>query len=237
MVERLLLEWIAPARTALLVIDMQVDFASPDGAAGSAGQDLSAVPLAVANAAGSVVMGGSPWFWAAPFERDAEFGGRGLPPSIPAEALGFRTKAGQRESTTLVVVATDAILTKAQAKRLAVMAQTGLARAIYPVHTPLDGDVVFAAATGRKQLSEPLFASKLVPRSVSQMLYSGEKSGKLAMVMEQVSAYAELELKEQITNMTRYIEPLMIVVMGLIIGGVALALLLPIFTISKVLAQ
>src|SRR5436309_3036781 len=51
MVERLLLEWIAPARTALLVIDMQVDFASPDGAAGSAGQDLSAVPLAVANAA------------------------------------------------------------------------------------------------------------------------------------------------------------------------------------------
>jgi len=90
---------------------------------------------------------------------------------------------------------------------------------------------------GGKQLSEPLFASPLVPRSVAQMLYSGEKSGKLAMVMEQVSAYAELELKEQITNMTRYIEPLMIVVMGLIIGGVALALLLPIFTISKVLAQ
>ena len=88
-----------------------------------------------------------------------------------------------------------------------------------------------------KQLSEPLFASPLVPRSVAQMLYSGEKSGKLAMVMEQVSAFAELELKEQITNMTRYIEPLMIVVMGLIIGGVALALLLPIFTISKVLAQ
>jgi type IV pilus assembly protein PilC len=88
-----------------------------------------------------------------------------------------------------------------------------------------------------KQLSEPLFASPLVPRSVAQMLYSGEKSGKLAMVMEQVSTYAELELKEQITNMTRYIEPLMIVVMGLIIGGVALALLLPIFTISKVLAQ
>ena len=88
-----------------------------------------------------------------------------------------------------------------------------------------------------KQLSEPLFASSLVPRSVSQMLFSGEKSGKLAMVMEQVSAYAELELKEQITNLTRYIEPIMIVLMGLIIGGVALALLLPIFTISKVLAQ
>jgi type IV pilus assembly protein PilC len=87
-----------------------------------------------------------------------------------------------------------------------------------------------------KQLSEPLFASALVPRSVSQMLFSGEKSGKLGPVMEQVSAFAELELKDQITGMTRYIEPLMIVVMGLIIGGVALALLLPIFTISKVLS-
>ncbi len=55
------------------------------------------------------------------------------------------------------MVATDAILTKAQAKRLAVMAQTGLARAIYPVHTPLDGDIVFAAATGRRALADPVY--------------------------------------------------------------------------------
>jgi type II secretory pathway component PulF len=88
-----------------------------------------------------------------------------------------------------------------------------------------------------KQLSEPLFHSPLVPRSVTQMLHSGEKSGKLAYVMEQVSAYAEQELKEQIANLTRYIEPAMICIMGLIIGGVALALLLPIFTISRVMSQ
>jgi type II secretory pathway component PulF len=88
-----------------------------------------------------------------------------------------------------------------------------------------------------KQLSEPLFQSPLVPRSVSQMLHSGEKGGKLAFVMEQVSAYAEQELKEQITDLTKYIEPAMIIVMGAIIGGVALALLLPIFTISKVMAN
>jgi type IV pilus assembly protein PilC len=88
-----------------------------------------------------------------------------------------------------------------------------------------------------KQLSEPLFHSPLVPRSVTQMLHSGEKGGKLAFVMEQVSTYAEQELKEQIANLTRYIEPAMIVVMGFIIGGVALALLLPIFTISRVMAQ
>jgi L-aminopeptidase/D-esterase-like protein len=50
------------------------------------------------------------------------------------------------------------VLTKVQAKRLAVMAQTGMARAIYPVHTPLDGDLVFAAATGARALRDPLLA-------------------------------------------------------------------------------
>jgi type IV pilus assembly protein PilC len=89
--------------------------------------------------------------------------------------------------------------------------------------------------TGR-QLSEPLFESSLVPRSVSQMIYSGEKGGKLAMVMEQVANFSEQELKEQILQLTRYIEPLMIVAMGLIIGGVSLAMLLPIFTIGRVVA-
>jgi len=88
-----------------------------------------------------------------------------------------------------------------------------------------------------RQLSEPLFESPLVPRSVSQMIFSAEKSGKLGSVMEQVAGFAEEELKEQITSMTRYIEPLMIVLMGLIIGGISLALLLPIFSISKVMAS
>ncbi|MGB7158911.1 MAG: type II secretion system F family protein [Tepidisphaeraceae bacterium] len=88
-----------------------------------------------------------------------------------------------------------------------------------------------------KQLSEPLFQSSLVPRGISQMLHSGEKSGKLASVMEQVSGYAEQELKEQISELTRYIEPAMIIIMGVIIGGVALALLLPIFTMSRVVAS
>ena len=69
------------------------------------------------------------------------------------------------------------------------------------------------------------------------MLHSGEKGGKLAMVMEQVSGYAEQELKEQIAELTRYIEPAMIIIMGILIGGVALALLLPIFTMSRVVAS
>jgi type IV pilus assembly protein PilC len=97
-------------------------------------------------------------------------------------------------------------------------------------------DVSQKIQTG-KQFSEPMFNSDLVPRSVAQMLHSGEKSGKLGFVMEQVSGYAEQELKEKIAELTRYIEPAMIVVMGAIIGGVALALMLPIFTISKVVAH
>jgi len=140
---------------------------------------LTVGALAVVNAAGSVVIGGGRWFWAAPFEQDAEFGGHGLPSPMPAQALALRTKAGRRESTTLCVVATDATLTKAQAKRLAVMAQTGLARAIYPVHTPLDGDVVFAAATGRKPLSDPIaaltelgsMAANVLARAVARAVY------------------------------------------------------------------
>ena len=112
--------------------------------------------LAAVNPAGSVTVERGPWFWAAPFERDSEFGGLGWPPIFPTAALEPVTKGGTRENTTLVVVATDAILTKAQAKRLAVMAQSGLSRAIYPVNSPLDGDLVFAASTGRKPLADAL---------------------------------------------------------------------------------
>ncbi len=96
-------------------------------------------------------------------------------------------------------------------------------------------DTVLEQIKAGRQMSEPMFASPLVPRSIAQMLHSAEKSGKLAYVMEQVAGYSETELKENITEMTRYIEPAMIVLMGFIIGGIAMAMLLPIFTISKVL--
>ncbi|NOJ46168.1 P1 family peptidase [Bradyrhizobium archetypum] len=116
--------------------------------------------LAVVNAVGSVTIGDGPWFWAAPFEEGNEFGGRGLPPSFTPGMLRARLKGGPSatpaENTTLAVVVTDAALTKTQARRLAMIAQTGMARAIYPVHAPLDGDVVFAAATGKKPI-DPLF--------------------------------------------------------------------------------
>jgi D-aminopeptidase len=139
--------------------------------------------LAAVNAAGSVVIRPGPWFWSGYCEEGREFGGRGLPPAMPAGALAVRTKANVRASTTLVLVATDAILSKAQAQRLAVMAQTGLARAIYPVHTPLDGDIVFAAGTGRRPLGDPLLAltalgasaANTVARAVARAVYEAEK--------------------------------------------------------------
>ena len=135
--------------------------------------------LAVVNAAGTAVIGGGPWFWAAPFERELEFGGRGLPAEFPPQALALRVKGSNMENTTLVLVATDATLTKAQAKRLAMMAQTGVARAVYPIHTPLDGDVVFAASTGRRPLAAPLvglaelgtLAANVVARAVARGVY------------------------------------------------------------------
>ena len=138
--------------------------------------------LAAVNAAGSVVVGGGPCFWAGAFEQNGEFGGHGFPATVPAQALSHRTKGTVRESTTLVVVATDAVLTKSQAERLAIMAQTGLARAIYPVHTPLDGDILFVAATGRKPLADPLralselgtLAANTVARAIARAIYEAE---------------------------------------------------------------
>src|SRR6202140_3857268 len=149
-------------------------------AAATTPEGLAVGALAAVNAAGSAGIGGGPWFWAAPFEEEAEFGGLGMPATMPPDALRHRTKGSRRESTTLVVVATDAVLTKGQARRLAVMAQTGLARAIYPVHTPLDGDVVFAAATGRKPLADPLLglselgtsAANAVARAVARGVFA-----------------------------------------------------------------
>jgi L-aminopeptidase/D-esterase-like protein len=126
------------------------------GSASFASEGFTVGALAAVNAAGSVIVGEGPWFWAAPFEQNNEFGGLGLPQRLPPGALDAATKGRARASTTLAVVATDALLTKAQANRLAVMAQDGLARAIYPVHTPLDGDIVFAVSTGRKPLGDPL---------------------------------------------------------------------------------
>ena len=148
---------------------------TPDG--------VKVAALAVVNAVGTVTVGDGPWFWAAPFEVDGEYGGRGLPAAFTADMLKMRVKGGPAatpsENTTLAVVVTDAMLTKNQAKRLAMMAQTGFARAIYPVHAPTDGDVVFAASTGERQI-DPLIgltelgmvAANVMARAIARGIYA-----------------------------------------------------------------
>jgi D-aminopeptidase len=155
------------------------------GGIGSASAMIDGVvigALAAVNAGGSVTVGDSKHFWAAPFEQHKEFGDAGFPATVPMEALEPRFKGRAGASTTLVVVATDAVLTKAEARRVAVMAQTGVARAIYPVHTPLDGDVLFAASTGKKTLSEPLhaiarlgaIAANVTARAIARAVYEAD---------------------------------------------------------------
>ncbi len=112
--------------------------------------------IAVVNAVGSATIGEGPHFWAAPVEVGREFGGLGSPARLSASDLALRMKGGRQPATTIGIVATDAILTKPEAKRMAIMADDGLARAVRPAHAPMDGDTVFAVATQRKPLTDPL---------------------------------------------------------------------------------
>jgi L-aminopeptidase/D-esterase-like protein len=109
--------------------------------------------LVAVNAVGSPLVGDGPHFWAAPFERGGEFGGLGLPSTFDVR---LHTKMGppRGTATTIGLVVTDATLTQPQAKRMAAMADDGLARAVLPAHAPMDGDTVFAASTGRRELAD-----------------------------------------------------------------------------------
>ena len=115
--------------------------------------------IVAVNALGRATVGDTRHFWAAPYERNGEFGGLGYPTPLPDDAVSVRTKLDALSAganTTIAAVATDAVLTKAEAKRLAVMAHDGLARALWPAHTPLDGDLVFAISTGQRKLERPM---------------------------------------------------------------------------------
>jgi len=127
------------------------------GSASAITEDGYTVGAIVAvNSWGSVIAPGGRTFWAAPFELGGEFGGLGSAGlRAGPDEWGSAKRPAEARNTTIACVATDAILTPAQAKRFVVMAQNGLARAIRPIHAPFDGDVVFALATGRKPLAEP----------------------------------------------------------------------------------
>jgi L-aminopeptidase/D-esterase-like protein len=119
--------------------------------------------LVAVNCFGSVVNPADGRLWAEPsmLSRD------GPPPEPvrldhaahrhPAIWAGSKASRGAAagQNTTIAVVATDAVLSKADAARFAIMAADGLPRAIRPVHSPFDGDTVIALATGRVGLADP----------------------------------------------------------------------------------
>jgi D-aminopeptidase len=120
---------------------------------------LTVGALVAANPMGSVTTPSGRHFWAQDAEFGDEFGGLGPDPARgwqpPPESRKPAAMAQAGANTTIAIVATDAALSKAQCHRLAVAAHDGIARAIRPAHTPMDGDLVFAAATGRVKLEAP----------------------------------------------------------------------------------
>lgn len=140
--------------------------------------------LVGANGTGTATVGEQPNFWAAPFEMDGEFGGlRTWPEPVPF-MLTSRTKRDYESSspvanTTIAIVATDAALSKAQCKRLAVAAQDGIARAISPSHALVDGDIIFAVATGEVPVADPVIdvmhlghaAAVCLSRAIARAIY------------------------------------------------------------------
>lgn len=134
--------------------------------------------LVAVNAVGTAVIGEGPHFWAAPYEHGTEFGGLGMPARVFAEGHAMRLKGDASENTTIAIVATDARLDKVQCHRVAVMAHDGMARALRPTHAPMDGDVVFAAATALagaaslRDLTEiGLVAADCLARAIARAVY------------------------------------------------------------------
>ncbi len=161
--------------------------ATGPGGLGCAVQGLaggaSVMAVMAVNAAGSPTIGTTDHYWAAGFERNDEFGGRGFPSPWPADATEVHTKAGHSTAglnTTIGVVITDAAVTKVEAKQIAVMAHDGFARALYPVHTPGDGDLLFVLSTGARTLDRDALslltlgtvAANTVARAIAQGVHA-----------------------------------------------------------------
>ncbi|MGE3143363.1 MAG: P1 family peptidase [Hyphomonadaceae bacterium] len=154
------------------------------------GDGVTVAALACVNSLGSVLIPDSRVFWAWPFEIGGEFGGMRPDPAAPAldpENWGAAKAAFDgRANTTLAVVATDAALTPAEAKRVAQMAGAGMARAIRPIFTPSDGDIVFALATGARAAAGPrplavarigALAADCLARAIARGVYAAHAVG------------------------------------------------------------
>jgi len=92
---------------------------------------------------------------------------------------------------------------------------------------------VYVAVKQGKKIQSQLTRSTLLPKSVVQMIGAGEESGRLGEVLEEISDYYAKALRDAIKAVTSMIEPIMIVLMGSVVGFIAMAIILPIFKMSN----
>ena len=133
--------------------------------------------LVAVNALGSATVGDGPHFWAAPFEQNGEFGNLGPSPTYPQ---GRPVTKGHARNTTIGIVATNARLTQAQCTRLATAAHDGFARALVPSHTPMDGDLIFAASIGNKNYDDLIYlghaAATCMARAIARGIFEARST-------------------------------------------------------------
>ena len=159
------------------------------GSASARWRDFTVGAIVAVNSVGSCVIPGTSRLWARDLALGDEMGPQqerqgATPQAPPLQDSKFDPQPGQ--NTTIAVVATDATLTRVEAKRLAIMARDGLPRAIRPVHTPFDGDTVFALSTGKKLLPEQRqlaltalgsIAADTLTRAIGRALWTAETVG------------------------------------------------------------
>lgn len=153
--------------------------------------------LAAVNSAGSPLISGTDVFWAWPFEYSREFGGRipkgALPRAVSDLPEDMKGAVRPSANTTIAIVATDAGVSRIELARIAIMAADGFARALRPVHTPFDGDIVFAVATGKRALGETrerdtmrigAIAGDCLARAIARGVYEAETLGHIKSYRE-----------------------------------------------------
>jgi len=149
--------------------------------------------LVAVNSRGDTVIPGTSCFWAWALARNGEVGAQVPPAEAPPLDEPRPTPGLATAHTTLAVIATNAALDKPEARRVAIMAQDGFARAIRPIHTPYDGDTVFVLATGRWAMTEPradallrigAAAADCAARAIMRSVYAAETLGELVSYRE-----------------------------------------------------
>jgi L-aminopeptidase/D-esterase-like protein len=162
------------------------------GSASSLWNGFTLGALVAVNSAGSAIAPATGELWAAAHALGDELPALKRPPTSGGslvEATKFerwRGTAASGANTTIAIIATDAALTKSEAKRIAVMAHDGMARALRPTHTPFDGDSVFALSTGLRPLADPramtlshlgAIAADTLTRAIGRALWEAETIG------------------------------------------------------------